>query len=83
VSPRSTEDGVYSTDTEGTSEEIARHVLEINGHVVRAIVFIEESPDTMPVEPLGDLFAEMSPFTVTVGDADDSREAVYSEQAGE
>ena len=48
------------------------------GDVREAIVFVEEEA-AHPVQPIpADLFAEMDPFTVSVGGADYSRDALYS-----
>jgi hypothetical protein len=67
----------------GTRDEIAETVLRIGGEVREAIVFFEE-PSGPSEDPSGDdIFAEMQPFTVMVGGADYSREAIYSRLDGE
>lgn len=51
-----------------------------------AIVFIEEPSDAATqVVPaiVEELFAEMEPYTVKIGDVDDSREAIYTRMEGE
>ena len=72
----------------GSKQEIAQKVANLEGEVREAIVFVEESADlrrpggagTQDVE---DIFAEMEPYMVHVGDVDDSREALYTRQEGE
>ncbi len=67
----------------GSKQEIAETVARIGGEVREAIVFVEE-PSDAEVQALGeDIFAEMEPFTVRVGGADYSREALYSRMDGE
>ena len=71
----------------GSKREIAETVSRIDGEVREAIVFVEEPSDlARPAAANGagaDLFAEMEPFTVRRGDADDSRDAIYRRAAGE
>jgi hypothetical protein len=66
----------------GSKEEIAERVVQISGEVREAIVFVEE-PGDRNVGPAEDIFAEMAPFTVHVGDANCSRETIYSPLDGE
>jgi hypothetical protein len=66
----------------GSKEEIAEGLARIDGKMCEAIVFIEEPSDALP-EPGEDIFAEMEPFVVHVGDADCSREAIYNRLEGE
>lgn len=69
----------------GTKQQIAEEVARMEGEVREAIIFIAEPADTQP--PAGgsdeDMFAEMEPYMVEVGDADDSRDAIYTRQEGE
>lgn len=67
----------------GSKQEIAETVVRISGEVREAIVFVEEPADAAAEAPGEDIFAEMEPFTVRVGDADCSREALYSRMEGE
>ena len=73
----------------GSKQEIAQKVASLEGEVREAIVFIEEPADAPPpadancAPGAGDIFAEMDPYTVHVGDVDDSRESLYTRQAGE
>jgi hypothetical protein len=67
---------------QGSKQEIAEQVAAINGEVCEAIVFIEE-PSDLPPATVEEFFAEMEPFTVHVGNADDSREALYTRMEGE
>lgn len=70
----------------GTKHEIAASLVSLPGEVSEAIVFV-----TDPLEPSAqvpataeELFAEMRPDEVTTDDyVDDSREAIYTRQAGE
>ncbi|MBI4579677.1 MAG: hypothetical protein HY718_08250 [Planctomycetes bacterium] len=62
----------------GSKQEIAETVARIGGEVREAIVFIEDPADTTQESPGENIFAEMEPFTVGAGDADCSREGVYS-----
>jgi hypothetical protein len=65
----------------GTKTQIAERVVRIPGEVREAVVFVEEPADRdLSGE---DIFAEMEPFTVSVGGADYSREAIYSRMEGE
>lgn len=70
----------------GSKQEIAESLARIRGEVREAIVFEEEPAPGVPGAPLpedDDIFAEMRPFMVDVQDADDSREAIYSQMEGE
>jgi hypothetical protein len=67
----------------GSKQEIAETVARMVGEVREAIVFIEEPTDVAVGAGREDIFAEMEPFTVRVGDADCSREALYSRIEGE
>ena len=65
----------------GSKQEIAEKVAEIDGDIREAIVFIDE-----PSAEKGfaeNIFAEMEPFTVRQGGADDSRAAIYRRMEGE
>jgi hypothetical protein len=71
----------------GSKQEIAQKVANMEGEVREAVVFIEEPSDSRPggegAQDAGDIFAEMEPYMVHVGDVDDSREAIYTRQEGE
>ncbi len=67
----------------GSKQEIAETVVRIDGEVREAIVFVEEPSDQTPIPSGEDIFAEMEPFTVKVGGADYSREAIYTRMDGE
>jgi hypothetical protein len=69
----------------GTKHEIAQKVASLEGEVREAIVFIEEPSAAPPLAATTaeDLFAEMEPYVVRVGNADHSRVAVYSRLPGE
>jgi hypothetical protein len=45
-------------------------------------VFVEAPSDSIPVPPDEAFFAEMEPFTVWVGGANDSRESLYARMEG-
>ena len=62
----------------GTKQEIAETVARIEGEVREVIVYIEEPSDSSSGLSEEDIFAEMEPFTVKVGGADYSREALYT-----
>jgi hypothetical protein len=70
----------------GSKEEIARKVVDLPGEVREVIAFVEE-PKTESKEPVPetaeDMFKEMEPYMVDVGDVDDSREGIYSRKPGE
>jgi hypothetical protein len=70
----------------GSKQEIAQKVANLEGEVREAVVFVEESlgasAQSAP-ETVEELFAEMEPYTTTVGDFDDSREAIYQRMEGE
>lgn len=69
----------------GSKQEIAEGLVQINGDVREAIVFVEEPagagsnalPDALP-DNGEDIFAEMRALMVDVPEVDDSREAIYS-----
>ncbi|MEN6452455.1 MAG: hypothetical protein ABFC96_18355 [Thermoguttaceae bacterium] len=65
----------------GSKQEIVERLAQIPGEVREAIVFVDEPIDSFPEGE--DIFAEMEPFTVSVGWADDSREALYTRMEGE
>ena len=65
----------------GTKSGIAADVATIDGEIHEAIVFVEEPTDSTPPATVDDLFAEMDRLTVYVGDADDSRQAIYTPPA--
>ena len=68
----------------GSKQEIAQQVANLEGDVREAIVFIEPplgaSIEPVPVE---ELFKEMEPYMVNVGNVDYSREAIYSRKPRE
>jgi hypothetical protein len=69
----------------GTKQDIARQVANLEGDVREAIVFVEQLPAAVQGVPTtdDDLFKEMEPYMVNVGNADYSREAVYGRTPGE
>ena len=72
----------------GSKREIADTVLRMEGEVREAILFVDETPasplETGPLQAMEeDIFAEMEPYTVSVGNADYSREALYTPLEGE
>lgn len=70
----------------GSKQEIAEGLVQINGDVREAIVFVEEPARTAPIAPPDngeDIFAEMRPLMVDVPEVDDSREAIYSPMESE
>ena len=69
----------------GSKQEIAEQVAQLEGDVREAIVFIAEPSDDAPVgaSDSDDMWAEMRPYMVEVGDFDDSREAIYTRQEGD
>jgi hypothetical protein len=66
----------------GSKQEIAESVAHIPGEVREAIIFVEE-PSDAPAATVDELFAEMEPYMVHVGNADYSREALYTRMEGE
>jgi hypothetical protein len=68
----------------GSKQEIAQQLANLQGEVRQAIVFIEEPAPNLPVPAtVEEMFAEMEPYTVKVGDVDDSRDAIYTRMEGE
>lgn len=72
----------------GSKEEIAKQLTSLEGEVREVVVYVEESAgaaSSMPPVPatVEELFAEMEPYTVTVGHVDDSRESIYTRMEGE
>ena len=60
----------------GSRQEIVSKFAEIEGEIREAIVFVDD-----PLEPVGpddDIFAEMDTFSVSAGNVDYSREALYT-----
>ncbi|MGD0899720.1 MAG: hypothetical protein ABR915_17955 [Thermoguttaceae bacterium] len=66
----------------GSKREIAERVAQMDGEVCEAIVFVER-PSEATARQVEDIFAEMEPYTVNVGGADYSRDAIYSRMEGE
>jgi hypothetical protein len=60
----------------------AEKTVQIPGEIREVIVVVEE-PIPIPPAPGEDIFAEMEPFMVHVGDVDCSREAIYTRMEGE
>lgn len=67
----------------GSKQEIAETVVRIDGAVREVIVFVEEPEDISAQRDEADIFAEMELYTVRTGDADYSRESIYSRKDGE
>jgi len=67
----------------GSKGEIAENVTRIEGEIHEVIVFVDEPSDSIRSTSDEDVFAEMEPFTVKVGGADYSREAIYTRLEGE
>jgi hypothetical protein len=67
----------------GSKQQIAEAVVAIRGEVREAIIFVEDPSDASEVQRGEDIFAEMEPFTVKVGGANCSREAIYTRMPGE
>jgi hypothetical protein len=67
---------------QGTKREIAEKIIQMPGEVREVIVIVEE-PVPTPLAPDEDIFAEMEPYMVHVGNADFSREAIYTPMEGE
>lgn len=76
---------------EGTAQQIAATMAHINGRVLQAILFVEETGDHSAL-PTGNnltdiefeqLIYEMEKHVVSVGGADYSREALYTPREGE
>ena len=53
------------------------------GEIREVIVIVEEPIADSPRSRREDIFAEMEPFMVHMGDADCSREAIYTRMEGE
>ena len=66
-----------------SKSEIAEQVVRIDGTIHEVIVFVEEPAHSIPEGTVEEMFAEMEPFMVQVGGADDSREAIYTRMEGE
>ena len=70
----------------GSKQEIAQQVANLEGEVREAIVFIEQ-PTGATTQPLPatteELFKEMEPYMVNVGNVDYSRDAIYCRMPGE
>ena len=71
----------------GSKHEIAQKVASLDGAVREAIVFIDESSETLAkqnVPPtVEELFKEMEPYMAHAGGVDYSRESIYSSKSGE
>jgi len=67
----------------GSKSEIAETVARIDGEIREVIVFVEESVDLVARSTTEDIFAEMEPFTVSIGGADYSRQSLYTRMKGE
>jgi hypothetical protein len=69
----------------GSKQEIAQKLANLAGEVREAIVFVEEAARSAPLtsQSVDEMFAEMEPYTVQVGGAEDSRQGIYSRMPGE
>ena len=69
----------------GSKQEIADRIVQFPGEVREVIVLVEETPPVAfePPNPGEDIFAEMAPYMAHAGNADCSREAIYSRMEGE
>ena len=74
----------------GSKQEIAQQVANMDGDVREAIVFIEDPAEASkranpaaPPEDVEDIFKEMEPYMVHVGNVDYSREGIYTRKRGE
>jgi hypothetical protein len=67
----------------GSKREIADKVARIDGKIREVIVFVEEMSVSTLTPSDEDIFAEMEPYMVRVGSADDSRESLYTRIEGE
>jgi hypothetical protein len=67
----------------GSKSEIAEKVARMVGRIHEVIVFVDEPSNSTSEQFAEDIFAEMEPFTVKVGCADDSRESLYTRMEGE
>ena len=73
----------------GSKQEIAEQVARMDGDVREAIVFVTNdadvtlTPHATATASGEDMFAEMDQYTVEVGNADYSRESIYTRLPGE
>jgi hypothetical protein len=67
----------------GTKTEIAERIAMMGGVIREVIIVVDDPAEVQPIKPGEDIFAEMEPFTVQVGDVDYSREAIYARQERE
>ena len=67
----------------GSKQEIAESIARIDGEVLEAVVFVAEPSAASDEVSADDIFAEMAPFMVQVGDVDYSRNTIYARMAGE
>lgn len=69
----------------GSKQEIARKVASLEGDVREAIVFVEDTSSAPPTmdQNGADIFAEMEPHMVNVGQVDYSRAGIYARKSGE
>ena len=56
----------------GSKAEIAEALAQIDGEIREVVVVVAESADAVPPLDEEDIFAEMEPYMVNVGNADDS-----------
>jgi hypothetical protein len=68
----------------GSNEEIAQKIAQLKGVICECVVYVQEPlANSPPPNPDEDMFTEMDPYMVHVGNADDSREAIYTRVEGE
>lgn len=68
----------------GSKEEIAQKIAQMEGVICECVVYVQEPLTKLPpANPDEDMFAEMEPYMVQVGNADFSREAIYTRLEGE
>ncbi len=73
---------MFAKVLQGSKQEIAEKITQIPGEI-REVIVVVEDPVVIPLAPGEDIFAEMEPYMAHVGDADFSREAIYSRMEGE
>ena len=73
---------MFAEVLQGSKQEIAERILHMSGEI-REVIVVIEAPTPIPLAPGEDIFAEMKPYEAHVGNADCSRESIYTRMEGE
>jgi hypothetical protein len=78
---------VTTRQLNGSKDDIVKQIQRIDGHILSAILVVEEPSASQYVPPTDAEFAQMmeelASLTVSAPHADDSRDVIYTRMPGE